>query len=250
MLSCWARSEGPCKGGISGEHIVSESILAKRVTVRGMHWCGEPVTLPASVLVSNMLCRHHNSSLSPLDSEAGKVRKALAEAARLIEVRGQFQRHSWSPVRLSIRGDLLERWFIKTLINMAWSDLPQRTWALGPGDPPEALVNWVYQGNALKGPMGLYGAVDLGLQLRLNGPLMLGATLVFRDPYGLAGGFFDMLGLRWILWLSPEPLPVAEIPLLQAGWDASTPVFHLRQYRFNLHDRLSHVLHFRWSTGA
>ncbi len=42
MDACWAHPLGGCAGGLSGEHIVTESLwLGEEIGVRGLPWCRE-----------------------------------------------------------------------------------------------------------------------------------------------------------------------------------------------------------------
>src|SRR5271168_3766899 len=52
------------------------------------------------------------------------------EATRLIKARKGARVQSFTLIRYSVNGKLLERWFLKTLINLAWDG----SLIIGPGD--------------------------------------------------------------------------------------------------------------------
>jgi hypothetical protein len=128
---------------MSKEHVFSRSIFEPGrgdIAVQGM------VNMPDGSIggdwpKARILCAHHNSALSPLDSEAKKLadglRKGLAGSGQTV-------------VHLS--GVLLERWVLKTVINQMVSGLgSQEKWKPAP--------QWVQIafGRALMPPgLGLY----------------------------------------------------------------------------------------------
>src|SRR4051794_36938456 len=88
MLNCWAESLNECKGRQSEEHYVSRAIVGDaEVVISGLPFCGGgPRKIPGERLTRNMLCEHHNSTLSPLDSAAGhafQVFMALRKRGRM-----------------------------------------------------------------------------------------------------------------------------------------------------------------------
>jgi hypothetical protein len=143
----------------------------------------------------------------------------------------------------------MERWFLKTMINMVTASPGNTFWAGGEA-PPARLVRVAFGEHSLVPPQGLYAATDIGRSLQLASPFVLGFTPISHSSGALLGAFFELLGLRWILWLSDEPLPTQAIPHLVSDWDATPPHRHLREYRFLIRRRISHILHFRWSVGA
>jgi hypothetical protein len=75
---------GSCDGGISREHLISESVI--RVlkadgdfSIAGLPWLdnGEAKIVGTNALTANCLCARHNSALSPLDAAAQKFFAAL-----------------------------------------------------------------------------------------------------------------------------------------------------------------------------
>ena len=106
---CWAACLGQCSKKHSREHVVTESTLhGPQLNVRGFPFLqGTTITLHKSQFKSNILCQAHNNALTQVD-EAGTIAfDALRDAA------------SPTPKRKNkINGTLLERWLLKTLIDM------------------------------------------------------------------------------------------------------------------------------------
>jgi hypothetical protein len=79
----------------------------------------EPKTIGLSGLVAKILCRKHNSHLSGLDETALDTFDAFRESVRLNKVRTGLRAKSWRNKLFVIDGARLERWFLKTLINLS-----------------------------------------------------------------------------------------------------------------------------------
>jgi hypothetical protein len=74
---CYMKEPATYNGGISREHLISESILLLLkadgdFTISGLPWlaAGETKILGPEALTANCLCEKHNSALSPLDATA------------------------------------------------------------------------------------------------------------------------------------------------------------------------------------
>jgi hypothetical protein len=79
---CYAAHLGNCKGGVSREHYISESVLeiaGRDVQVSGFPWqeANKPMQIGIGSLTSKILCEHHNSQLSPLDGSGRDFLQAL-----------------------------------------------------------------------------------------------------------------------------------------------------------------------------
>jgi|SRR5579872_1434305 len=105
---CWASNLGRCSKEDSREHIVTESTLrGPQINIRGLPFLqGRTVTLHKSQFKANILCRTHSNALSEVDKAGTVSFDWLRDAAR--PGTSQF----------TINGTLLERWFLKTLINI------------------------------------------------------------------------------------------------------------------------------------
>lgn len=110
---CWAQSLGGCAGGSSREHIISKSQFDDdKIVIDGFSWCEAPKTIGLASLVAKNLCVHHNNALSPVDAEAKRFKDGL----------GAIYSNPRLPVRLKLDARLVERWLLKTTINIALQD--------------------------------------------------------------------------------------------------------------------------------
>ena len=89
---CYAHRVGGCEGKMSREHPLSDSVLRQigdTISIQGFPWLGqgERKNLPVSALAARMLCKGHNSKLSPLDSRvlgsSRRWRSRVRHSARL-----------------------------------------------------------------------------------------------------------------------------------------------------------------------
>jgi hypothetical protein len=115
---CYMKELRSCDGGISGEHLISESVILVLkadgdFSVSGLPWLseGEAKILGSKSLTANCLCSKHNSVLSPLDAAALYFFSALKLC---------LDREADS-MRYLLSGHDLERWLLKTAKAMAAS---------------------------------------------------------------------------------------------------------------------------------
>jgi hypothetical protein len=116
-LKCALRSSSPCEGPISGEHYISKSVLkviapSDRVLIEGAPWAPIQKTVGHEALTANVLCKHHNSTLAGLDSEAGRLATFLRDAQLSLAEPTSESRS------IKISGRLLERWLLKVVFGM------------------------------------------------------------------------------------------------------------------------------------
>lgn len=193
---CWASVLGDCQGGISGEHYISACLFDDdAVFVQGFSWClPEPKKIGVSSLVKNMLCRKHNSELSDLDAAALGTFNAFRRFVELDQIRRGTKSKSWTVETIETDGRALERWFLKTLINLNFEgkskiglNSDQR------GRPSWDLVEIAFGRQAFAHPHGLYVAghtgqrVDLRDHVKITGKTsgnhLVGAAFVFRGVH-------------------------------------------------------------------
>lgn len=110
-----------CDGKISGEHVVSRSVfIAPTVRVHGFAWCKDAAKeVGVGSITAKVLCARHNSALAPLDTAAGNAFQMMRDALALSQKRTKLL--AWEIpelVRFTIDAPLLERWLLKTLLNL------------------------------------------------------------------------------------------------------------------------------------
>lgn len=181
---CWANSLGGC-GAMSGEHVISNAVFAAG--------CGCPLVTEGVKRINggaptrgadkaNILCREHNSQLSPLDEVAGKV--------------ATFVHHGDNPAftdNLLIEGELLERWALKTAINYVaagWSE--RRKWL-----PSPQLVSCIFGQEQVPEGCGLYSVDGLYRPESMPGQGVSVQTIKEIHPTGpvLAGAYITIHGM-------------------------------------------------------
>lgn len=249
---CWAYALGGCSEKLSREHLVSAALFpdATTVTVSGFPWCaGETKTVGLASLTSKMLCSTHNGCLSPLDSAAGAAFKVFGNAAMLVNRRLATNSPRFKVRHFRINGFLLERWLLKTLINLCReSDLLIGREAQKPGVPEESLVRICFGMECFPGKAGLYLAARTGAKVN-SGPVVQFAPLIF-DGTHILGGFFHFRGFLLFISLMDEPLPsnFEWISSLDASseWAGTTPSWHFNKITLTVNQIRSHVIRFNW----
>src|ERR1035437_4468262 len=108
---CWANSLDDCHGKLSGEHVLSKSLLGEKIIVVEKEISsGDESNFKSSAKKFKLksLCEGHNNSLSKSDKEIQLFQRALDEHIRPLNM---------PQPRLPIDGRQLEIWFAKTIVN-------------------------------------------------------------------------------------------------------------------------------------
>lgn len=103
-----------CAGGISGDHIISASVLREissdRITLQSPNY-SRTISSRGDSLKTKWLCRRHNSALSPIDLQAARLFRAVQT------IEHALAGTSTSPLKLFLfEGFDVERWLLKTLL--------------------------------------------------------------------------------------------------------------------------------------
>jgi hypothetical protein len=251
-LDCWAVELGDCDGQQSGEHIVSGGIwTGPTVDVIGFPWCKDsPKKIGIGALTANILCRRHNSLLSPLDSAAKEAFKGLATASQLANGRRRILTRPWTPIIIHTNGTLLERWCLKTALNIAYIKRPRLNWGISPGLPsdrvPLELVRAAFGHDPIRRPMGLYALAAVEAPIKLSEEVHI-ATLL-TGPNFLAGVHIRFYGLQFFLYMMQEALGPT-LPLVGEDvieWGDRQLLYHLQEVRCNIGAFFSHRVDFVW----
>ncbi len=249
-MECWAKSLGVCADKISREHLVTESFWKNgKVNVVGFPWCKTtPKEVGSAAIVAKVLCRTHNSALSPVDQGGLVAFRALEDAQALVNRRRQLPAQEWVRVCFTADGPLLERWFIKTTVNLLSVSGNEVRWALtnGGNETPEQLVRFAFGHESPTKPIGLYLVAEIGNDIKTIDGLVFMPIYDSRDYF--AAALFDFRGYRFILNLIDSPLPpkLPEFPGEAAPWGLSTPFYHLNRINGNVGPYRSHFVDFVW----
>lgn len=139
-----------CQGGISGDHIISAAIL-RQISVSKLDIIGatfrRTVGINSDAIKVKRLCRRHNAALSPLDSAAGRLFRAVKRADAALAGRATCD------LRVFLfDGFDIERWLLKTLLSAYYAKMCN----IVPSDcllPTHTLAAF---GSMLPRPYGLY----------------------------------------------------------------------------------------------
>jgi hypothetical protein len=253
MIECWAAELGSCGRKQSGEHVITRALFApsRNVIVRGLRWClTEPLSIGLNSLKSNILCDVHNSALSPADQAADALQSTILEVDRIERLRLQSPRHRWSPKRRQVDGFPLERWFVKTALNLLTGAGDFSPWPLrGPRKvlPPRHLVDAAFGRSDLDEPLGLYAVARVGSNTGTLGHIGCGTLLDGNNQ--VAAAFYEFHGLRFLLWLSSAAIPLSPNPLESIDdWWGSELLRHPVAVRWERLGSLSQSIEFRWPT--
>jgi hypothetical protein len=210
VQKCYMKELGSCVGPISGEHIISESVIRILMadgdfSISGLPWlgAGEERILAPQNLKANCLCVKHNSALHPLDDAA---KYFFASLKSYLEM-DAGSRHA------IVSGHDIERWLLKTAKAMAVSkNLARGREPLsGAFSRDEAILEM------LDGPLqwpdgaGLYCVMNVG-DTTVNHPrFQLQPFMNDQDEIEALG--LNILGLRFVLSL--ERLDLDRYPFLR-----------------------------------
>jgi hypothetical protein len=204
---CYMRELRSCEGGISGEHLITESIIRLlagdgEFTVGGLPWLPEGTfkAIGPKSLIAKCLCRRHNSRLHRLDDAALAFFTAL---------RSCLEREAES-LRSIVSGHDIERWLLKTLKAMAES----RNLARGQEKLSGAflsdvrVIDMMDDVGAWPSGTGLYCIMNAGEVTHNHNRFQLAPL---TNNAGEIGGLWtNILGLSFVLLL--EPLDVSQNP--------------------------------------
>jgi hypothetical protein len=238
---------------MSREHIVTRAItLDSEVTVSGMPWCAdEPKRVGLASLTAKILCVAHNSALSEVDQEAVRFAEAMWESFRLLRVRIGRNDHRWRIVRFPVDGYQLERWHLKTLINVAYD----RGSPIGPdsqdvGLPSSrSLVEIAFGRKAFEPNAGLYGIFDAPENRPSTDGIEIHAINTHTNR--VLGAVFCFLGVRLLLYMDTKGPTLPRMEIATATGERAEmiePTYHPRGIEYRAGKGISHSVDFKWPT--
>jgi hypothetical protein len=196
---------GSCGGSISGEHLISRSIieflkLDGDFVVSGLPWLeeGKSKSLAPKNLTANCLCSKHNSALSPLDSAA---------LALFTAVRACWENEG-PALRYLVSGHDLERWLLKTLKAMAVSRnlSRERIRLAGAFQQDVQVIDMLDDPNAWPNGAGLYCMMQTGQRTHNFNRFQL-QPLYGMDNDIIAGLTAEILGLSFLMMVERPDMP-------------------------------------------
>jgi hypothetical protein len=204
---CWANCLGDCAEGMSGEHYISQSVFTDAdIRVQGFSWCkGEAKPIRVETLKTQILCKKHNTQLSDIDSAARASLNSIRDAWVLFDARNKLQERAWRIKRFEVDMLRLERWSLKTLINLNHID----GWVIGDHPskkymPNRELVEVVFGHKRFTDAKGLYMMARAKQEITLmEGAFSFSAT---TNAQQLVGGHLWLWGIPFYISIYPEPI--------------------------------------------
>ena len=119
-VTCWAESLGGCSSVQSREHYISKGLFeGDSIIQKGLPWCKfEEKEIGLASASAKILCKTHNERLSILDDEAIRAFDSLREILLLQSRQKKLAPRIWKVRTWHLNGLLLDRWFLKTLVNL------------------------------------------------------------------------------------------------------------------------------------
>jgi hypothetical protein len=241
--ACWASCLGDCAEGMSREHFISECLFPnKNIMVQGFDWCKDQAKpLRIERLKKKILCRRHNRMLSDVDSAAKLSMQTMTDAFELFFTRNALRQRRWAIKYFDVDMLLLERWFVKTLINLNHL----HGWQIGadslhPQRPSRELVEVAFGLKKFSDAKGLYIPGKAGNSVTpQEGAIQFTAV---TEGTRLVGGKFQLWGFPFLISIFPDPVRT----------NNGTDLFrHNVKYGFKAHDGkgrevISHFIRFKY----
>lgn len=247
-MECWANCLGDCSDEASREHLVSKSLFQDDVVrVSGLSWCREPKDIGITNLTAKILCRRHNSLLSPVDEGGAAAFDAFRELRRIANIREKLRGPFRTVVKHSFDGPLLERWLLKTTINLSYKgDKPIGRGSISAGIPPDDLVRIAFGRASFYGRAGLSFILRPGMQIKSEDALTFAPLL--KDGSVIEGGLFVFRGQQMLLFLEPGGAPPNLSGLQWNGEDLGNCQFNFHNTKITVKQgkHISQVLKIHW----
>jgi hypothetical protein len=253
MVTCWAHTLGDCSNTQSREHYVSKGLfVSDGLRVRGLPWCRyETKTIGLGSATSKILCTSHNERLAELDAEAVRAFESFREIFTLRARQAQLPGRLWKRRVWSLNARLLERWFLKTFINLVQVQQPLAQWrGTSDGQPPIELVRATFGLIPIDPPLGLYAAGAVDHIVVSDGDTVAFAPLHHAADGTLAAGAFEFRGFRFVVKWTEADLnsffrTVAFRDSSFAGWHESR-LEPLKDVKFMSGATVAQQLSFKW----
>lgn len=194
-MKCWASTLGDCAYGMSREHYVSDGIFdGESITAFGLEWCrDEPRTIALKRAVAKILCAKHNSALSDFDGEAARLSKFLVSEVYL---------QPTVEASIKINGHLLEKWALKTFLNLGYLRALHRDQS-NPIEPPDSLIRYLYCNATIPDGVGLYHVSNSIGASNLDAGVSWNVIRTVDQPNRVVGLTFVFYGVRFAIVTEP-----------------------------------------------
>lgn len=228
--------------------------IGDEIKIKGFPWCRQtPQLLPKESFESNILCWKHNNDLSPTVDPAGiNAFDVFRKVAEFSEQRTSALKNSgivlpFEQVQYTIHGPNLERWFLKTLINLVIvgkEKVPIGSNRGNAGEPSQELVEIAFSKKQFAHGAGLYFPNHAGLTWNPNseGVTCIPQILLHPDGAHIVAGEFWFFGCPFFLHLMQVRIPLT--------WNyrgrPTKFLYRLSRIEFNLEGDVRQKVNFQW----
>lgn len=246
---CWAAGLGDCGGKLSAEHVMSAALWAGPVIkASGGPYGRAPRDIGVANLTAKVLCQRHNSRLSEVDTAGVRAFETLTHTIALANARRLLPAQPWMRHGLSVDGPRLERWFLKTAINVGLVLKKTPVWAYdgATGSPSPEIVEMAFGLRPISAPMGLYASARVGDDIISNEEIV--CEILYNTSSAIGGASFRFRGFGFVLNLRNEPvtgIARQETPH-QPERTASDLLYRLHRINSDVAGYRSHFVDFNW----
>jgi hypothetical protein len=216
--------------------------LGQHVDVRGTGRHAQPDRRrTVRQLTRPILCDFHNGATNDLDTTAGQLAHAIDEFIGERENRLRMPRMTWGARTIEVDGCMLERWFLKSIINIEFDyDLPIGDPNERAGWPTRELVEMVFGHRPVRPPFGLFLVDEPGRRFTLGLDEFRFSSLVGPAGTHTVCGLLEFRGLTFGVSLTDIPLAlgVFDGPLGLENSRIHQPLNELNCAQTNVHVRL------------
>jgi hypothetical protein len=250
-MGCWAEKLGGCADKASREHIISAGIFpGGTIYVKGFPWCPDDLKeISVSSFTKKVLCEWHNNTLTHVDQAGIGAMNVLRQEVQISTAREKMKPRRWTVEKFQIDGRGLERWFLKTLINVAVEGIHKiGRDSIESGKPSDRLVRIAFGMETFKPKAGMYSLGHVGQSLKLREGVLLNPLI--DTAKDIVGVLFHFHGYRFLLYLEEEGLqPNIPIPGMFGEQAHSTQTLYQPEaLNFNLGKYLSHSIAFTYQS--
>lgn len=248
MEECWAKALKNCSSELTKEHYVSNKIFGDYgVLIKGFPWCRNKfMPIGTSSLTRKMLCMKHNSTTSQLDVEGTRLFSNCNEFYRLGKIRDEGLLIDPPQVTLDSNGEMLERWFLKILVNFSYgSDFYIGKNSKEKGFPSKNIVDIIFGKRSVSYPNGLYIFGEMNRNYFSN-------EFIHVLPYikgdEILGSVFKIRGLEFGVFFANERIDsfANSIKYSDGIFNLKGPIYHPKMIKYEIRNRFSHGLKFKW----
>jgi hypothetical protein len=200
-----------------------------------------------SSVTAKILCEKHNNDLSPVDTAGEQAFSVFRDVSKLSGIRAKLKVRLWRVKTYKIDGKSLERWYLKTLVNLCYD----QGHAIGRdsshiGRSSDRLVRIAYGLESFKHRAGLYSVTRSGMNITSTDKVEF--MPLFKNNLNVEAAIFMFRGFMNLLYLEEDGPPerLTGIYMDSEHIGDSQLVFHCGTLDFKIGPSSSQKVHFKW----